>query len=80
MTEERGETFNFEDLAGFIIINLISRFIGLLMRIILLLVALVCLLVLGVGIVVTYVAWTIAPILLLGLFYYGLRLIIFGTL
>jgi len=32
ITESRGKTFSFEDLSGFIIINLISRIIGMMLR------------------------------------------------
>lgn len=79
VTTERGETFNLEDLAGFIIINIVSRFIGLFLRVAILLVAVLALVVLSIGIILTYIAWVTAPIVLFGFMYYGISLIIFGT-
>lgn len=75
MTEERGETFNFEDLAGFVVINLISRFIGMLLRTIIIAAGTVALLLLGVGFVATYVFWVCAPALLIACFYFGFVLL-----
>ncbi len=75
MTEERGNTFNFEDLAGFIIINLISRIIGMILRTIIISVGLLAILVLILAIIITYIFWIFAPILLVACLYYGLVLI-----
>ncbi len=76
MTEERGNSFNFEDLAGFIIINLISRLIGMLMRTVIIVIGVTSLLVLSVGIVLTYIFWVTAPIIIVGCLYYGILLLI----
>jgi hypothetical protein len=75
MTEGRGETFNFEDIAGFIIINLISRFIGVIIRTFFILLGLIVLGLLCVGIICTYVFWVTAPLVLIGCLYYGLLLL-----
>ena len=71
MTEDRGNTFSFEDMAGFIIINLISRIIGMILRTIIIGAGLVAILVLCVGIIATYVFWVCAPALLIACMYYG---------
>lgn len=75
ITEERGNTFNLEDLAGFVIINIISRLIGVILRTIIIFSGLVCILALSIGLIVTYVFWLLAPAILLLCFYYGLVLI-----
>ena len=76
MTEERGNTFNFEDLAGFIIINLISRIIGIILRTTIIIMGLISLSILIVGIIATYIFWLLAPLLLIICMYYGLVLIL----
>lgn len=75
MTEDRGQTLSFEDLAGFVIINLISRIIGMILRTIIILSGITALVLLLIGIVVTYVFWLFAPALLLVSLYYGFVLI-----
>ena len=74
MTEGRGRTFKFEDLAGFIIINLISRMLGMLIRTSIIVAGLITLTLLVVGIILTYIFWLLAPILLVLSLYYGLVL------
>jgi hypothetical protein len=76
ITEERGSTFNFEDFAGYIIVNLISRIIGLILRLAIILSGLMAVLILCLLIVVTYVFWFIAPLVLLSLIIIGIRLLI----
>ncbi len=75
MTEERGKTFNFEDLAGFIIINLISRLVGALLRSFIILAGILALIIVSLGRIVTYIFWLLAPLLLLACMFYGLVLI-----
>ncbi len=75
MTEGRGRTFNFEDLAGFIIINLISRILGILIRTSIIIAGSIALMLLTAGIVLTYIFWLLAPLLLVFSLYYGLVLI-----
>ncbi len=76
ITEERQQAFDFEDLAGFIIINLISRLIGLLLRLTLILTGLTSLALLSLGIVVTYLVWLLAPIVLISLLLFSIHLLI----
>lgn len=75
MTEERGQTFNFEDLAGFIIINLISRIVGAILRTFIILAGILSLVFLSLGIILTYIFWLLAPLLLVVCMFYGLVLI-----
>lgn len=75
MTEVRGETFNFEDLAGFVIINLISRLVGAILRTFIILAGILALIIVLLGFIVTYIFWLLAPLLLLASMFYGLVLI-----
>jgi hypothetical protein len=77
MTEERGETFSFENLASFVIINLISRIIGMILRTIIILTGIITLLLLSIGIVVTYALWITAPLLIISSLYFGILFIFF---
>lgn len=76
ITEERHRRFNLEDIAGYIIINLISRIIGFLLRFIILIAGLLSLVMLTVGIVIAYIFWLFAPIVLIALLIAGFRLLI----
>lgn len=76
MTESRGRSFNLEDLAGSIIINLISRIIGLILRLTIILSGTFVLIVLSLLIIFTYLMWSIAPLFLLVCLMYGVRLLI----
>jgi hypothetical protein len=75
MTEERGNSFSFEDLAGFIIVNLISRLIGMMLRTMVIVFGIASLLLLSLGIVLTYIFWVTAPIIIAGCLYYGIVLL-----
>ncbi len=76
ITEDRGETFNFEDLASYIIVNLISRLIGLFLRLVIILTGLACLVILSTLTLVTYVIWLSAPVFIIACIAYGLYLIV----
>jgi hypothetical protein len=76
MTEDRGSTFNFEDLAGFIIINFVSRIIGIILRTVVIIAGTASLVILLAGIVATYIFWVLAPALIVLAIYYGIILII----
>jgi len=70
MIEDRGNTWNFEDLAGFIVIGFFSRLIGFILRTIIIVLGLVALSIVVVAGITTYLFWFVAPfsiILLLGL-------------
>lgn len=75
MTETRSKTFNLEDFAGYIIINLFSRIIGLILRSFIILIGVFCLFILCMGIITTYIFWFFAPAILLICMIYGLVLI-----
>ena len=72
ITEKRGETFNFEDFASFIIVNLISRLIGMLFRTIIILIGIFALLLLCLCVVAIYLFWILAPLLMTGGLIYGI--------
>jgi hypothetical protein len=76
MTEDRGSTFNFEDLAGFIIINFVSRIIGIILRTVVIIAGTASLVILLAGIMATYIFWVLAPALIVLAIYYGIILII----
>jgi hypothetical protein len=75
MTEEKGSSFDFEDIASFIIINLISRIIGIILRTIVIIAGLFSLLTLIIGIVATYIFWLLMPVFIVTSVYYGFVLI-----
>ena len=67
ITEQRRSSFSREDIAAYIIINLVSRVIGLVIRTIIISLGLVVLtLTVGVGVVV-YLTWALLPFLIVGL-------------
>jgi hypothetical protein len=75
MVEERGSTWSFEDLAGFIVIGLLSRVLGFCIRFIIITVGLLVLVVVllaGIGILA---GWLIAPLIVIGLLLVGIRLL-----
>jgi len=75
MTEERGDTFNFEDLAGFIIINILSRLVGMILRTTIILTGTVALLIVLLCTIATYVFWIMAPAALLVCLILGVTLL-----
>lgn len=75
IVEPRGETWNLEDLAGYVIIGLISRILGFLLRSVIIVVGLIVLGVLAVLGIITFLFWIIAPIALLAGILFGLRLL-----
>ena len=77
ITEGRGRTFNFEDLAGFLIINLISRLLGMLLRTSIITIGLLALALSLVVVILVYLIWLLAPTVILIGTYYGLVLIFF---
>lgn len=75
ITEERGETWSIEDLAGFVIIGMISRIIGFLIRTILIIFGTTTLLLGTLAGVLTFCFWVLAPAILLTSLLYGIRLL-----
>lgn len=72
MTEGRGEKWDLEDLAGYIIIGLLSRIIGFIVRTLVILAGLISLFCMVIGGFVFYTFWVAAPILTLVTFGLGL--------
>jgi hypothetical protein len=76
ITEERGERFNFEDLAGYVLISLISRLLGFILRSIIILSGTVATIGLGLLTLLTFVFWLIAPLVLITMIGFGIQLLI----
>ena len=76
ITQERGENWNMEDLAGFILIGFISRLVGFIIRSTVVLLGLTALLLVTVGGIATFLFWVAAPVVLVGLLGYGIMLLI----
>ncbi len=74
MTEDRGQTFNFEDLAGFVVIGLISRIVGMILRTTIILFGTTALILLTIGGLLVYLFWLLAPAVLIGSLLYGIIL------
>jgi len=76
ITEERGEAWNLETLATFIIIGLVSRVIGFIIRTAVIFLGFIALSVVIVGGILMYLFWVAAPVILVGLLGYGIMLLI----
>ena len=76
MVENRGNTWNFEDLAGFIVIGFFSRFIGFVIRTIIIAVGLIALSIVMVAGIATYLFWFVAPFSIIVLLSFGVTLLI----
>lgn len=76
MTESRGNSWSFEDIAGYVIINVLSRFIGALLRSIIIAVGLLTLIILIVLGGIVYLFWIIAPAGLLIMLATGITLLV----
>lgn len=76
ITEPRGNRWNLEDLASFIVIGLISRIIGGILRTSLILLGISCLLLAIAGGLAVYVFWVAAPLFIIALLVFGLSFLI----
>ncbi len=76
MTEGRGQTWNLEDLAGFIIINLISRIIGFILRTIIIVIGLCSLFLTIIGGFAAYAFWVAAPLIIVLMLTIGITLLV----
>lgn len=76
MVEDRGEKWNLEDLAGYIIIGLISRIIGFILRTIIISIGLICLLFTILAGFSVYIFWLAAPFAIILLFGFGITLLL----
>jgi hypothetical protein len=74
--EGRGEKWNFEDLAGYIIINLVSRIVGAVIRTIIIFLGLVSLLASIILGVCALIFWLFAPLVIISLLGFGLTLLL----
>ncbi len=77
IVEDRGEAWNFEDLAGFIIIGLVSRIIGFILRTIIITIGTMSLLFTIAGGIIVYLFWIVAPAIIIGLLLLGISLLLF---
>lgn len=76
MTQERKQGFQIEDIAAFIIINLLSRLLGAFLRTIIIVAGLFVLtLVIIVG-AFTYVFWLLAPLTIIASFIFGFSMLL----
>lgn len=76
ITEDRGQSFSFEDLAGYIIINLISRAIGFILRTVIIVCGAGCLLILCVSTFLLYLLWLAAPLTVIGSLGFGIAVLL----
>lgn len=67
IVEKRTKRFDFEDIAGFVIIGLLSRLIGAIIRTIIITLGVVCLLLTVAGGLFVYLLWAVAPLMIVGL-------------
>ncbi|MCA9355594.1 hypothetical protein KC865_03555 [Candidatus Kaiserbacteria bacterium] len=76
ITEPRRNKWSLEDLAGSIIIGLLSRIIGFTLRTLVICIGLVCLFTLIIVGLLTYIFWIIAPMMIIILIGFGIALIV----
>lgn len=76
IVEDRGEKWNLEDLAGFVIINIISRIVGGLLRTVIIAAGLIALLITVLAGLAVYVFWVFAPAVIIALLVFGISLLI----
>jgi hypothetical protein len=76
ITFERGDSLAFEDLTGYVIINLISRILGATLRSTIILMGLLSVAVLLLLLVATYIIWLVAPAVLVGSLIAGITLLL----
>jgi hypothetical protein len=75
MTEERKRGLNFEDLVGYIVINLMSRIVGAILRLFLIVMGLLLLGVLVIAGLTVHVLWVFLPLLLVAGLVIGVSLL-----
>lgn len=76
MVEVRGNRWNFEDLAGYVVVGLLSRVVGFLVRTVIIVAGLISLTFVVITGFATYTFWLVAPILIIILFGSGVLLLI----
>lgn len=75
MTEKRERKWDLEDLAGFIIVNIISRIIGFILRTIVIILGLACLFITVAGGFIVYIFWVAAPLAIIAMIWFGITLL-----
>lgn len=76
ITEDRGNTWDIENLASVIIIGFISRIIGFIMRSAVIIIGLIALFITILAGLLTYIFWITAPVVLVGLLGGGIMMLI----
>lgn len=76
MVEGRGEKWNLEDLAAYIVIGIISRIVGGILRTVVIAIGLFCLAVAIGGGILMFAFWAVAPLVIIGFLGFGLTLLI----
>ncbi|MCA9363291.1 hypothetical protein KC851_03145 [Candidatus Kaiserbacteria bacterium] len=76
ITEDRGDRWSFEDLAGYVIIGLLSRLVGFIIRTLVILIGLIALTLVIVGGAGFFVIWLTLPLSIIVLLVLGLVLLI----
>ncbi|MFT7644571.1 MAG: hypothetical protein ACI9BF_000220 [Candidatus Paceibacteria bacterium] len=76
IVEKRKMNWNLEDIAGVIIVGIISRIIGFTLRTVIIFIGLVCLFITILGGLATYVFWVAAPLIIISLLGFGITLLI----
>ena len=67
ITERRGDKFDLEDLASYVIIGFLSRIIGALVRTVIIVIGLITLALTVLGGFVVYLLWALVPFLIIGI-------------
>jgi len=75
MTEERGDVFNFEEMAGFVIVNILSRVVGATLRTCIILAGLIAILIVLIGTIITFIFWVLAPAAIITCLILGITLL-----
>jgi len=76
MTEGRGEKWNLEDLAAFVIVNIISRIIGAILRTTVIITGLLSLTTTIVAGFIVFIFWVFAPLAIIVLLGFGISLLV----
>jgi len=76
ITEERGEKWNLEDLAGYLIIGLVSRLVGFIIRTGVITTGITALLLTIIIGLVIFTLWLVLPLLIIGLVIAGFTLLL----
>jgi hypothetical protein len=76
ITADRGKRWSFEDMAGYVIIGLLTRLIGFIIRTSIIATGLIALFFVIIGGLIVYVIWIAIPIIMIALTWFGLIFLI----